>query len=72
MGFSNSPPPLMGVVQVALAQTPSLLVEESCGEGSQAECQVWRGAQAQPSSARPKQPVHGPEPSAVHFTYILS
>lgn len=27
---------------------------------------------AQPCSACPKQPVHEPEPSAVHFTYILT
>lgn len=72
MGFSNSPPPLMGVAQVALAQTRSLLVEEPCGGGSQDGCQVWRGAQVQPCSARPKQPVHEPEPSAVHFTYIFT
>lgn len=56
----------------ALAQTHSLLVKESCGGGSQDGCQVWRGAQAQPCSACPKQPVHEPEPSAVDFAYILA
>lgn len=71
MSLSNSPPPLMGDVQVALVEIHSLLVEESCGGGSQNRCQVWRGAQAQPCSACPKQPVYEPEPSAVYFTYSL-
>jgi len=60
----------MGVVQVALAQTRSLLDEKSYCGGSRDGCQVWRGAQTSPCSARPKQPVHEPEPSAVHCTYI--
>lgn len=57
---------VMGDVQVALVWSRNLLVEESCGGGSQDECQ------AQPCSACPKQPVHEPEPSAVYFTYILT
>lgn len=72
MSLSNSPPPLLGDAQVASAQNHSLLVEESCGGGGQDGCQVWRGVQAQPCSACPKQPVHAPEPSAVYFTYILT
>lgn len=72
MASSNSPPLPIGEAQVALAQTHSLLVEESCGGGSQDGCQVWMGARVQPCPARPKQPVHEPEPSAVHFTYILT
>lgn len=63
-----SPP--AGVVHIVLGQTHGLLLQEPCCGMEAGRLPGLEGAQ--PCSACPKQPVHEPEPSAVHFTYILT